>query len=166
MENAKSKGLSSVIFIPLLFFIFIRPFLSGLTYPSLEIYYQNSIIFLGIISLLFDVRGPHVRGRASNMRYLLPISLLLLAHIISTLSSINIQNSINETIKFIGYLSIFFVVSQADLRQRKSLVKTQKEYNENISNARKFKKDEDLEKALNSIKSAVAVCYVKHSFMD
>jgi len=39
---------------------------------------------------------------------------------------------------------------------RELLIKTQKEYNENISNASQFKKDKNLEKALKSITSAVA----------
>ena len=41
---------------------------------------------------------------------------------------------------------------------RELLIKTQKEYNENISNASQFKKDKNLEKALKSITSAVAAC--------
>jgi len=105
------------IFIPLLCLIFIRPFFSGLAYPLLEIYYQNIVIFLAIITLFL-----HKKETRKNA-YILPIALLLLAYLLSTVFSINLQNSIRETIKFVSYLSIFFLVSQTDDRQKKILIK-------------------------------------------
>ena len=53
----------------------------------------------------------------------IPILLLLSAYIVSTITSINLHNSFKETLKFISYISIFFIVSQADDNQKKSLIK-------------------------------------------
>jgi O-antigen ligase len=68
--------------------------------------------------------------RASSLRktaktaYRYPIFLLISTYIISTIFSINIQNSIKETIKFISYISIFFIVSQTNSDQKRALIKT------------------------------------------
>ena len=137
MKNTKFTSLSPLIFIPLLVLIFIRPFFSGLAYPALEVCYENSIIFLAIVSLFISassigsknkdyiarVRLPMEAGSRSNP-YNLPILLLLLAYIISTIFSINIQNSIKEIIKFVSYISIFFLVSQVDDRQKNVIIKS------------------------------------------
>lgn len=117
MEHTESKPLSTFIFIPLLSIIFIRPFLSGLAYPAFELYYKNLIISLAIITMLF------YRNRSLRNAYNLPILMLLLAYIISSMSSVNIQNSIEEVIKLISYISIFFIVSMTDDKQKKNIVK-------------------------------------------
>ncbi|MDP8298065.1 MAG: O-antigen ligase family protein [Candidatus Orphnella occulta] len=121
MTDAKPKPLSSLIFFPLLSLIFLRPFFSGLAYPTLEIYYENIVIFLGAIALL-----THKRRAGLNLPYAYggAISLLLIAYIFSTITSINIQNSIKETIKLISYISVFFLVSQANIKQKQTLIKT------------------------------------------
>ena len=126
MEQVKSKPLSPFIFTPLLFLIFLRPLFSGLAYPALEIYYENCIIFLAIISLLFSYpfRGEGKGERKSKKpSYALPILLLLLTYLISSITSIDIQNSIGETIKFVSYVCTFFLVSQADKKQKKTILK-------------------------------------------
>ncbi|MBL7198292.1 MAG: O-antigen ligase family protein, partial [Candidatus Omnitrophica bacterium] len=118
MEEAKSKPLSSLVFIPLLALIFLRPFLSGLAYPVLENYSQNCLITLAIIALFFN-RKERVRNP-----YGLAIALLMLSYLVSAAFSVNIRNSISEIIKFISYLSLFFLVSQGDEKQRKITIKT------------------------------------------
>tara|TARA_Y100000031_G_C8210593_1_gene380716 strand:+ start:29 stop:1273 length:1245 start_codon:yes stop_codon:yes gene_type:complete len=124
MGNVKPKELSPFIFIPLLSLIFIRPFLSGLAYPLLEIYYQNCVILLAILSL-FSYINHCEQGKIVFMRfsYALPILLFLSAYILSSIFSINPQNSIKETIKFISYVSIFYLVLQSGDKQKQSLVK-------------------------------------------
>ena len=118
MKNAESKPLSSVIFIPLLSLIFLRPFFSGLAYPILESYYEIFIIFLAALAII---------SRRGCLKlpygYILPILLLLSAYIISTMFSINMQNSIKETIKLISCISILFIISQADDIQKNALIK-------------------------------------------
>jgi len=126
MEHIKSKSLSSLIFILLACFIFIRPFFSGLAYPVFEFYYETAVISLAIIILFLSLREVYLKRsqdvRAKN-NYAIPIILLSLAYIFSTAVSINIQNSLKETIKFISYISVFFIVSQADGNQKKILIK-------------------------------------------
>ncbi len=117
MVNIKLKSFSWGIFTLLVVLIFIRPFLSGLAYPALEIYYQNCIIFLAIASLFINKKI-----RFKNP-YELPILLIFLAHLVSFTSSVNIQNSIKELIRFITFFSAFFLVSQASDTQKKSLIK-------------------------------------------
>ena len=118
MKDIKIKSLLLFVFIPLLFLIFCRAFFSGLTYPILENYYQNSIIFLAIISMFFN-RAIRIKNS-----YTIPIILLLLAYLVSGIGSINIQNSIKEIIKFVSYLCIFFLVSQGNDKEKKIIVKT------------------------------------------
>ena len=139
METIKPKPLSSLIFIPLLALIFIRPFFSGLAYPVFEFYYEICVISLAIIILLtpspfplpkgeriFSLFSPLPLGERVRVRgsYNLPIFLLLSAYIISTITSVNTQNSITETIKFISYLSIFLIVSKVDEKQKNTIIKT------------------------------------------
>lgn len=118
MELKKSKPLSSLIFLPLLCLIFIRPFISGLAYPAFEFWYEILIIFLGIL-ITFSIRS---KNRANI--YIFPILLLSAAYIISTITSPNIQNSIKETLKFISYIAIFFIVLQTDTEQKKVIIKS------------------------------------------
>jgi len=122
MKNIESKPLSSFIFIPLLSLIFLRPFFSGLAYPELEIWYEILIISLAILTFISEVsrRG----GLNLPYDYVFPILLFLLTYIISTIFSVNIQNSIKEIIKFISFASIFFIVSQIDKKQKNLLIKT------------------------------------------
>ena len=118
MEHIKSKPLSSLIFIPLLSFIFFRPFFSGLAYPEFEFYYENCVIFTAIVQILFERGKKNIFSTSSKNIFFsesrttpcnLSIFLLLSAYLISTVFSINIQNSIKETIKLISYFSIFFM---------------------------------------------------------
>ncbi|MBU4342948.1 MAG: O-antigen ligase family protein [Candidatus Omnitrophica bacterium] len=121
MKNAESKPLSSLIFFPLLSLIFLRPFFSGLAYPALELYYQNLIIFLAITTLAVKAKA---RFRVFPLRFdNFPVIFLLFAYSIATIFSINIQNSLTETIKFISFFSVFFMVSQIDEKQKKILIK-------------------------------------------
>ncbi len=119
MKNTESKPLLNIIFIPLLLLIFFRPFFSGLAYPVFESYYEIFIIFLAI-AVILSRRG----GLSLPCGYILPILLLLSAYIISTIFSINIHNSTKETIRFISYVSIFFIVSQINNFQKNTLIKT------------------------------------------
>ena len=132
METENLKPLSSFIFIPLIFFIFLRPFISGLTYPAFEIYYESFIISTAIATLFFSaclVRPKNAAqaktqaGPRANA-YILPALLLLSSYIISTATSVNIHNSAKETLKFLSYISIFFIISQANDRQKATLIKT------------------------------------------
>jgi len=134
MKNIESKPLSSFIFIPLLSLIFLRPFFSGLAYPELEIWYEILIISLAILTFISEVSrrgGLNLPYGSKNIffsesrtnPYNLSIFLLLSAYLISTVFSINIHNSINETIKFISYFSIFFMVSKINEGQKKILIK-------------------------------------------
>jgi len=118
MKNAKSPSLSHFICLSLLALVFVRPFFSGLAYPTLEIYYQNLAIFLAIITLL-----TNKKSRFKNP-YDFPLLLILAAYLISTIFSVNIQNSIREISKFISYFCIFFLISQADERQKNFIIKT------------------------------------------
>ena len=115
MEELKQKPLSVLVFIPLLLLILIRPFFSGLAYPTIELYYENIIIFMAIMTLLTCRAGL-------NLPYKLAITLLAASYALSTFFSINMQNSIAETVKFISFFSIFFMVSQLDERQKKLLI--------------------------------------------
>jgi len=134
MGYSKSKPLSLLVFIPVVLLLFIRPFFSGLTYPSLEIYYQNSVIFFAIIALFFSTRSknntsivqanPQQAEKSRTNPYNIPLLLLLCAYLTSTITSVNLQNSIKEIIKFISYLSIFFLVSQTNDGQKKIIIKT------------------------------------------
>ncbi|MBU1912000.1 MAG: O-antigen ligase family protein [Candidatus Omnitrophica bacterium] len=138
MELEKSKPLSLFIFTPLAFLVFIRPFISGLAYPAFELWYEISIIFLVI--MIFSAHGVYpersrgvrlkniVRvirpgGESRTNPYILPISLLLLSYAISTITSVNIPNSLKESLKFLSYISVFFAVSQTDSDQKKILIK-------------------------------------------
>ena len=126
MEHMKSKSLSFLIFILLACLIFIRPFFSGLAYPVFELYYETAVIFLAIITLVFSFSKVYLKQNQAihaKNNYAVPIILLFLAYILSTITSINIQNSLKETVKFISYISIFFVVSHAGSEQKKILVK-------------------------------------------
>jgi len=121
MENTKSKPLSPLIFIPLLSLIFIRPFISGLAYPDFEMFYENILIFFAIMTLFMERSRFKLYPRNFDN---FPVIFLLLAYTISTIFSIHVQNSIRETIKFISFFAIFFMVSQTDERQKKTLLKT------------------------------------------
>jgi len=119
MKNTESKPLSFVIFILLSSLVFLRPFFSGLAYPIFESYYEIFIIFLAILVIV-------IRRRCLKLpySYIFPILLLLSGCIISTIFSINMQNSVRETIKFISCISILFIISQADDMQKNVLIKT------------------------------------------
>ena len=117
MEGIKSKSLTLLIFIPLALFIFMRPFLSGLAYPSLEFYYQNGLIILAALGIL-TIRGSRIKNN-----YTAPILLLLGAYALSTMTGINTKNSVQELTRLVSCVSIFFLVSQGDDDQKKSLVK-------------------------------------------
>ena len=128
MEKENSKSLSSLIFLPLLSLIFLRPLVSGLAYPVFEFYYEIIVIFLA--TMLFSTRFARSKNivlakpqAESRTNPFIPILLLLSAYIVSTITSINLHNSFKETLKFISYISIFFIVSQADDNQKKSLIK-------------------------------------------
>jgi len=132
METENLKPLSSFIFIPLIFFIFLRPFISGLAYPAFEIYYESFIISTAIATLFFSaclvrpknaVQAKTQAGPRTNA-YALPVLLLLSSYIISTATSVNVHNSVQETMKFLSYISIFFIVSQANDKQKTTLIKT------------------------------------------
>jgi len=132
METENLKPLSSFIFIPLIFLIFLRPFVSGLAYPAFEIYYESFIILTAIAALFFSVYSVRSKNSAQlkaqawpgSNAYILPALLLLLSYIISTAASVNIHNSAKETLKFLSYISVFFIASQADDRQKTTLIKT------------------------------------------
>lgn len=117
MENIKPKGLPFLIFIPLLLLIFIRPFISDLMYPIVELYYQTGIILSLLISFFLKKKDTFKNN------YSLPILLILAAYLISSVSYGMLQSSIIEIIKFISYISIFFLVSQVDKRQKNLLLK-------------------------------------------
>jgi len=132
METENLKPLSSFIFIPFIFFIFLRPFISGLAYPVFEIYYESFIISIAVAALFFSayfvrpkntVQAKVQAGPGTNA-YILPVLLLLLSYIISTVTSVNIHNSVKETLKFLSYISVFFIVSKAGFRQKTTLIKT------------------------------------------
>lgn len=114
--NRESKPLSLFIFFPLLFLVFIRPFFSGLTYPGLEIYYENLCILLSVATLI-----SHAKKYTKNP-YTLPILLLFSSYIISSIFSLNLNNSIKETVRFVSLMAIFFAVSQADKKQKKVII--------------------------------------------
>jgi len=122
MEQKKSKPLSSLIFIPLLSLIFIRPFFSGMAYPAFEFYYEICLILLGITALCLSAR--HIKIPAKDMYIIIPIAILLISYTTSTIFSINIQNSIKELLRFINYLSVFCMIAIASSEQKKILVKT------------------------------------------
>ena len=65
-----------------------------------------------------------VQTCALPISYIFPVLLLLFAYIISSIFSIDTQNSIKETAKFISFVSVFFIVSQASNRQKNALIKT------------------------------------------
>ena len=122
MEQKKSKSLSFLIFIPLLSLIFIRPFVSGMAYPVFELYYETCLTLFGIITLCLSVR--RLKYMPKDIYIVIPIAIMLISYTISTILSINIQNSIKELLKFISCLSIFFIISMAEERQKKLLIKT------------------------------------------
>ena len=119
MEKENSKSLSSFVFLPLLSLIFIRPFISGLAYPIFEFYYEILVIFLAIISLAI------CRGGFKTLPYgYKAILIILSAYIISTITSVNLHNSLKETLKFISYISVFFIIYQTNDDQKNTLIKT------------------------------------------
>lgn len=120
MENMKYKSLSPFIFIPLAFIVFIRPFVSGLAYPSFEFYYENVVILLAILLIIFKLNNNRVQIEACKY----PLLLLISAYISSNIFSVNIQNSLKETVKFISYASLFFLVLQADFKQKNIIIKS------------------------------------------
>lgn len=120
MNDTESKPLSFLIFAFLAFLIFLRPFFSGLAYPVLEFYYENIIIILGVSLLLFE---RHSRLTLKTNPCNLAISLLLAGYIVSAIFSINLQNSLKETFRFISCFSIFFIVSQTSDSQKNTLIK-------------------------------------------
>lgn len=120
MEFSKSKPLSYFIFVPLLFLVFIRPFFSGLAYPHIELYFQNSLIFLAILTLIVEVKRFEIFPRNYDN---FPVLFLLAAYAISCSASSDIQNSLAETIKFVSFAAIFFIVSQCSGAQKTKLIK-------------------------------------------
>lgn len=121
MEHVKSKPLSSIIFFPLLLLIFLRPFFSGLAYPALESYYENLIIFFAVLTLFIEAKRFRIFPKTFDN---FPVLLLLLAYSVSTIYSVNIKNSLVETVKFISFFAVFFMVSQTDEKQKNILIKT------------------------------------------
>ena len=121
MEHVKSKPLSVIIFFPLLLLIFLRPFFSGLAYPALEAYYENLIIFLAVLTLFIEAKRFRIFPKTFDN---FPVLFLLLAYSVSTVYSVNIKNSLTETIKFISFFAVFFMVSQTGEKQKKILIKT------------------------------------------
>jgi len=122
MEDIKSKPLSSFIVIPLLFFVFLRPFFSGLAYPKLELYYEIAIISLAALTFILNVKNRFSVLPKTFENF--PVLFILLAYALSAAFSINKTNSILETLKFINLASIFFIVSQLDDRQKNKVIKT------------------------------------------
>ncbi|MDO8602532.1 MAG: O-antigen ligase family protein [Candidatus Omnitrophota bacterium] len=121
MEKENPKLLSFPVFYLLLSVIFLRPFISGLAYPAFETYYESFIISIALAVLLLSAQ----RFRELKINTLIfPILLLLASYVISTVTSINIYNSIKETLKLLSYISVFFIVSQIDGRQKIILIKT------------------------------------------
>lgn len=121
MKQAKSKSLSSFIFIPLLLLILIKPFFSDLAYPAFEFWYEILIFFLGIIGI-FSIR-PHRQTRSNNIVQAGAILILLSAYIISTTVSNNPGKSFKEILRLISYISVFYLVSGTSQEQKKTIIK-------------------------------------------
>lgn len=126
MEQEKFKLLSSFIFVILLSLIFIRPILSGLAYPVFEFWYEIFAIILamGVIAINALRREFKIVPYSRCIVKYKYILLFLLAYAISTITSINIHNSIKETLKLISCISIFFIISQENENQKNTLIKT------------------------------------------
>lgn len=122
MENIKSKSLSPLILIPLLSLIFIRPFFSGLAYPKSELYYEILIISLAAFTFFMEIKN-RFKILPDDFKYF-PALALLSAYSMVSLFSINKINSAHETLKFISFASVFFIVSQIDDKQKTLLIKT------------------------------------------
>jgi len=120
MLYSKSKPLSSLIFIPLLSLVFIRPFISGLGYPLFEMPYEIILIALAIAALFIEASRFRIYPETFDN---FPVLLLLLAYAVSSVFSINTVNSIRETFKFISLFAAFSIVSQADNRQKNTLIR-------------------------------------------
>jgi len=97
------------MFVILLILIFIRPFISSLAFPYLNMVYSA----LFVIFLLFwvSLKGWPL-NKIQTLKY--PIILFCLALIISTFCSINIFQSFKELYKYISGLLVFFIAINLD----------------------------------------------------
>ena len=121
MELEKSKPLSILVFIPLSLLIFFRPFFSGLAYPVLERYFESLIIFFAITTFAIEAK-KRFSLFPKTFEYF-PALAILAAYLIATAHSINTQNSIAETAKFMSFASMFFMVSLMDSAQKKIIIR-------------------------------------------
>jgi O-antigen ligase len=106
--------------------IFIRPFVSGLAYPVFEFWYEIAVISTAITTIRHRV-SPSSYAKASEDRLAthgVGLVILVLAYIISTPTSINIHNSLKEVMKFLSYVSVFFIASNMDENRKKVVIKT------------------------------------------
>ncbi len=119
MENRKPKTLSPFVFNFFLVLIFLRPLFSGLAYPGFELLYESLLVYLFIVAALIDKR-PFI-----STAFTKSILVLIAAYLLSSfISSINLKNSLLESLKLITYFFLFMLVSKCSGTQRVKLVKT------------------------------------------
>ncbi|MFH1783013.1 MAG: O-antigen ligase family protein [Candidatus Omnitrophota bacterium] len=117
MQNVNSKPLSLIIFIPLAILISIRPFFSGLAHFTLETFYETALILISIAGLVL------YKKRDLKTSFLIPILVLLAAHIVSHIFSVNHTNSTQEIIKLISLILPFSIILLSSDRQKETLIK-------------------------------------------
>jgi len=122
MEQEKPAGLPPIIFTSLLCLVLIRPFFSGLAFPVFEYYYEICLIVIAIITSCLSIE--RFKSLPQKIHANLPVFLLLICYISSTVISININNSIKELVRFISCLCVFFVTSKVDNGQKNALIKS------------------------------------------
>ena len=97
------------MFVILLILIFIRPFISSLAFPYLNMAY-SVLLFIFLLFWVFLKGWP--LNKIQTLKY--PIILFCLALIISTFCSINIFQSFKELSKYISGLLVFFIAINLD----------------------------------------------------
>ena len=95
--------------------VFLRPLVSGLTYPWSNTYIQSMILILSLIWFLYGYwnNKPFFRTHLD-----IPILTFFLLLTVSTLKSVNSAVSLNFVYQFMSYVLLFFLVTN-NLRNQK-----------------------------------------------
>ena len=102
-----------------LFLIFIRPFVSSLSYPSFDTYFS---LYLIIVSLALIIKSKKEIGKGfSGQGCLL---LFFLAVVLSAFLSFHPYKGLQELAKFISYFFVFYVAYYADNSEKKKIILT------------------------------------------
>lgn len=106
------------MFIILLILIFIRPFISSLAFPYLNLSY--SVGLLGFLAIWFIIKKISLK-KIQPLKY--PVLLFCFALIISVAFSLNRTDSLKELYKYVTGILIFFVIAPLTYENRARIIR-------------------------------------------